>query len=90
MCPGSSDQIYIVSYNIKWATTSWTYSSLNICVCESQRQTETEIIVPSHVVNLLGKPVVILHNAGHHSVRALHVEENLRGALVPQDDAHSF
>ena len=26
MCPRSSDQFYIVSYYIKWATTSWTHS----------------------------------------------------------------
>ena len=26
VCPGSSDQFYKVSYNIKWVTTSWTYS----------------------------------------------------------------
>ena len=25
VCPGSSDQIYIVTYYIKWVTTSWTY-----------------------------------------------------------------
>ena len=24
MCPRSSDPFYIVSYNIKWVTTSWT------------------------------------------------------------------
>ena len=24
VCPGSSDPIYIVSYYIKWGTTSWT------------------------------------------------------------------
>ena len=32
MCPRSSDPFYIVSYNIKWATTSWTYST---CRCWS-------------------------------------------------------
>ena len=26
MCPRSSDPFYIVSYFIKWVTTSWTYS----------------------------------------------------------------
>ena len=26
VCPRSSDPIYIVSYYIKWVTTSWTYS----------------------------------------------------------------
>ena len=26
VCPGSSDLLYIVSYYIKWFTTSWTYS----------------------------------------------------------------
>jgi len=25
ICPGSSDPFYIVSYYIKWATTSWTH-----------------------------------------------------------------
>ena len=29
ICPGSSDPIYIVSYYIKWVTTSWTYSSIS-------------------------------------------------------------
>ena len=28
MFPGSSDTFYIVSYYLKWVTTSWTYSSL--------------------------------------------------------------
>ena len=27
VCPGSSDPFYIGSYYIKWATTSWTYST---------------------------------------------------------------
>ena len=27
VCPGSSDPFDIVSYNIKWVTTSWTYSN---------------------------------------------------------------
>ena len=27
--PGSSDPFYIVSYYIKWVTTSWTYSKIN-------------------------------------------------------------
>ena len=27
MCPGSSDPYYIVTYYIKWVTTSWTYCS---------------------------------------------------------------
>ena len=26
VCPRSSDPFYIVSYNIKWVTTSWTFS----------------------------------------------------------------
>ena len=30
MCPGSSDPFYIVTYYIKWVTTSWTYSILTI------------------------------------------------------------
>ena len=25
VCPGSSDPLYIVTYYIKWVTTSWTY-----------------------------------------------------------------
>ena len=31
MCPGSSYQYYIVSYYIKWVTTSWTYGSTEFC-----------------------------------------------------------
>ena len=27
ICPGFSDQLYIVSYYIKWVTTSWTHST---------------------------------------------------------------
>ena len=27
VCPRSSDTFYIVSYYIKWVTTSWTHSS---------------------------------------------------------------
>ena len=27
ICPGSSHQLFIVSYYIKWVTTSWTHSS---------------------------------------------------------------
>ena len=26
VCPGSSDPFYVVTYYIKWVTTSWTYS----------------------------------------------------------------
>ena len=26
VCPGSSDPFYVISYYIKWVTTSWTYS----------------------------------------------------------------
>ena len=26
LCPRSSDPFYVVSYNMKWVTTSWTYS----------------------------------------------------------------
>ena len=29
VCPGSSDLFYIVSYYIKWITTSWTHSTTN-------------------------------------------------------------
>ena len=28
VCPGSSDPFYIVSYYIKWVTTSWTYRDI--------------------------------------------------------------
>ena len=31
MCPGSSYPFYIVSYYIKWVTTSWTYGILIMC-----------------------------------------------------------
>ena len=27
VCPGNSDPFYIVTYFIKWVTTSWTYST---------------------------------------------------------------
>ena len=30
MCPRSSDPFYIVSYYIKWVTTTWTHSMLNM------------------------------------------------------------
>ena len=35
VCPGSSDPIYIVTYCIKWVTTSWTYciSQINHNFC---------------------------------------------------------
>ena len=29
VCPGSSDPFYVLTYYIKWVTTSWTYSILN-------------------------------------------------------------
>ena len=29
MCPISTDPFYIVTYYIKWVTTSWTYSRYN-------------------------------------------------------------
>ena len=31
ICPGSSDQFYIVSYCIKWVTTSWTHGTFHLC-----------------------------------------------------------
>ena len=34
VCPGSSDQFYIVTYYIKWVTTSWTYSMYIIIVVQ--------------------------------------------------------
>ena len=30
VCPGSSDPFYVVTYNIKWVTTSWTHSMQGI------------------------------------------------------------
>ena len=36
VCPGSSDPFYIVSYYIKWVTTSWTHS---IYMCRKLTQT---------------------------------------------------
>ena len=30
VCPGSSDTFYVVTYYIKWVTTSWTYSMCTI------------------------------------------------------------
>ena len=29
VCPGSSDPFFLVSYYIKWVTTSWTYGRLD-------------------------------------------------------------
>ena len=39
VCPGSSDPFYIVTYYIKWVTTSWPHSTLGdtkakITICE--------------------------------------------------------
>ena len=37
ICPRSSDSIYIVSYYMKWATTSWSDGMLDVCdiiVCD--------------------------------------------------------
>ena len=31
VCPGSSDPFYIVTYYIKWVTTSWTYCIMRRC-----------------------------------------------------------
>ena len=33
VCPGSSDPLYIVTYYIKWVTTSWTHSILTYFEC---------------------------------------------------------
>ena len=33
ICSRRSDPFYIVSYYIKWVTTSWTYSSIHYTVC---------------------------------------------------------
>lgn len=41
-----------------------------------------------HVVHLLHQPVRELHDGTHHSVGTLHVEDDLSGALLPQDDPH--
>jgi len=30
VCPRSSDPFYLVSYNIKWGTTSWTYCNIKV------------------------------------------------------------
>ena len=30
VCPGNSDPFYIVTYYIKWVTTSWTYSTTQL------------------------------------------------------------
>ena len=31
VCPRSSDPFYVVIYNIKWVTTSWTNSTHKVC-----------------------------------------------------------
>ena len=39
VCSGSSDQFYIVTYYIKWVTTSWTYSMRAIRLfCDSRKK----------------------------------------------------
>ena len=35
VCPGSSDQFYILSTYIKWLTTSWKHSMVMFCLCYS-------------------------------------------------------
>ena len=35
VCPGSSDPFHIVSYYIKWVTTSWTYSTMETTLKEN-------------------------------------------------------
>ena len=37
ICQGSSDPFYIVSYYIKWVTTSWTHSTLSLLVKEKKK-----------------------------------------------------
>ena len=42
VCPGSIEPFYIVSYYIKWVTTSWTYSSRTYpCVDKNQHPKHT-------------------------------------------------
>ena len=56
MCPRRSDPFYIVSYYIKWVTTSWTHSNL----VDVRIQIEKNIFVFSF--NRLGQP---LHKSIH-------------------------
>ena len=37
VCPGSSGPFYIVTYNIKWVTTSWTYCTFYIIFVDNLR-----------------------------------------------------
>ena len=30
ICPRNSDQFYVVTYYLKWVTTSWTYSMIDL------------------------------------------------------------
>ena len=38
ICPGSSDPIYVITYYVKWVTSSWTHSSLRDHERLSQKQ----------------------------------------------------
>ena len=38
VCPRSSDPFYIVSYDMKWVTTSWTYSTIRPPTCSLMYQ----------------------------------------------------
>ena len=40
VCPGSSDPFYVVTYYIKWVTTSWTHSTFNIFVIKFTIKTD--------------------------------------------------
>ena len=41
VCSKSSDPFYVVTYYIKWVTTSWTYSIDTFWVCYMDIQTES-------------------------------------------------
>ena len=58
VCPGSSDPNYIVSYYIKWVTTSWTYGTLR------KFQVRDIAILKSLVVKLTPPPLVALGSMG--------------------------
>ena len=37
MCPRSSDPFYVVTYSIKWVTTTWTYSTIGIVFARKEK-----------------------------------------------------
>ena len=54
VCPGSSDPFYMVTYYLKWVTTSWTYSSafiaLNTCSVRMEVAIQSASCVPAILI----------------------------------------